>query len=61
MKPIIYAEAQDYIDPLLHLFNGLVNKVWTSLLFYLDQLVEHISAHKSNLNSFGNDQNFGSI
>lgn len=49
MPPQLLVEPKFYIVPILHLLIGLVNKVWTSLCFFLDEFVELVSAKESEL------------
>ena len=44
MYPQLNIEPKNYIAPLLHLLIGLVNKAWSSLLFFIDEFVEQVSA-----------------
>ena len=49
MYPLFNVEPEYYIVPLLHLLIGVVNKLWTSLLFFLDEFVERITLRESDL------------
>ena len=49
MYPLFNVEPEYYIIPLLHLLIGVVNKLWTSLLFFLDEFVERITLRESDL------------
>ena len=56
MRPLLNIEPKFYIVPILHLFIGVVNKLWTSLLLFMDEFVERISEHesilKTNINEY---------
>ena len=47
MKPLLDIDPKYYIDPLLHLLIGIVNKLWSSLLHFLDKFVEKITLYES--------------
>ena len=49
MHPVLEVEPCDYIVPVLHLLIGLVNKIWTTLLHFLDEFVENVSEYEANL------------
>ena len=42
MKPLLDVDPQSYVVPLLHLSIGIVNKLWSSLLLFLDEFVEKL-------------------
>ena len=49
MRPLIEIDPQRYIVPLLHLSIGIVNKLWSSFLMFLDEFVEKLSLDESVL------------
>ena len=49
MKPLFDIEPCFYIVPLLHLLIGVVNKLWSSLLLFLEEFVEKITIRESDL------------
>ena len=50
MNPLFDMEPCYYIVPLLHLQIGIVNKLWSSLLHYLDEFVEQVSEIEAQIN-----------
>ena len=51
MAPLFQIEPKFYIVPLLHLLIGVVNKLWSSLLLFLDEFVELVSLRECLLKS----------
>ena len=49
MNPLFDIDPCYYIVPLLHLQIGIVNKLWSSLLHYLDEFVEQVSEIEATL------------
>lgn len=49
MSPQLLVEPKYYIVPILHLLIGLVNKVWLSLCFFLDEFVELLLPKEAEL------------
>ena len=49
MKPLLEIDPSFYIVPLLHLQIGIVNKLWSSLLHFLDEFVEQVSEFEATL------------
>ena len=49
MNPQLLIEPKYYVVPILHLLIGLVNKVWTSLLFFLDEFIELVSPAEAEM------------
>lgn len=49
MEPLLQFEPFDYISPILHLMIGIVNKIWISLIDFLDEFVEHVSLEESEM------------
>ena len=49
MKPLFNIEPEFYIVPLLHLLIGIVNKLWSSFILFLDEFVEKTTLIETNL------------
>ena len=49
MPPLLMIEPSMYVVPILHLLIGLVNKVWSSMILFLDKFVESIGTLEAKL------------